>query len=269
MFKKIDSRLKGHLAAEIAVLDPDCLLVAPAIPDFGRITREGAVQGFGVDVPIPVRDRLGPWAARATIPDVASASEMQAALANTPAGALLVGARALAEALAIALTGRAQAQPAQVRAARALMAVGSHDPITTRQAEVVAARMPRLTAPLGDLPEPGAHAAMPYLLVQASPGTAPRAPDAVARALAASLHPALTVDRDAILLTGGATAEAILAHMGIGLLRLRGECLPGLPVAGATGPAGTTQIIAKSGGFGDENTLATVLAMLQGDWIWQ
>ena len=35
--KKIDSRLKGHVAAELSALEFRRMLVAPAIPDFGRI----------------------------------------------------------------------------------------------------------------------------------------------------------------------------------------------------------------------------------------
>lgn len=61
LMKKVDSRLKGHVAAELAVLAPPAMLVAPAIPDFGRITRDGQVRGFGVATPIDIRDRLGRW----------------------------------------------------------------------------------------------------------------------------------------------------------------------------------------------------------------
>jgi uncharacterized protein YgbK (DUF1537 family) len=68
-------------------------------------------------------------------------------------------------------------------------------------------------------------------------------------------------------LTGGATAEAVLAEMGVRVLDLRGECLPGLPVGVPVGPtAGQddgTCISAKSGGFGDVTTLALVLAMFR------
>lgn len=266
ILKKIDSRLKGHLQAEIAALEPVRMLVAPAIPDFGRVTRSGAVTGFGVATPIPVAARLGSLAERADIPDVATATEMQAALTDTPDDALLVGARGLAEALAIAMTDRAEATPIHPRAERALIVVGSQDPITTAQAERVAAtgQILRLLAPLGDLDAAATDAAAPYLLVQATPATPGRDPDQVAQALAASIHPALTRGRDAIVLTGGATAEAALTRMGIGLLDLRGECLPGLPVADALTDAGVTRIIAKSGGFGDENTLVTLMSMFRG-----
>lgn len=259
LMKKVDLRLKGHVAAELAVLDPPAMLVAPAIPDFGRITRDGQVRGFGVDQPIPVRDRLGDLAGRATIPDVATRDDMRAALAAAPAGALLVGARGLAEALAIALTGQHDAPPARPPQGRALLVVGSRDPITLAQV-ARAGGAALAAAPLGDLANAESLAETPFLLVQATPGDTPRAGDAVARALARSVHPHLTRGRRSLLLTGGATAEAVLAEMGVSLLDLRGECLPGLPLA----YAGERCIIAKSGGFGDEGTLATLLAMFRG-----
>lgn len=261
VMKKIDSRLKGHVAAELSMLDPARLLVAPALPEFGRVTRQGAVQGFGVETPIMIRDRLGPIADRAIIPDVETPEQMRAALQAAPPTALLVGARGLAVAVAIAMTGRAEAVPVYPRADRSLMVVGSQDPITVAQAKMVAAGLTHVLAPLGDLADVDAPARADHVLVQATPGTDLRTGDAVARALALGIHPRLTAARDAILLTGGATAEAVLSEMGVTVLDLRGECLPGLPVAFAQDRC----IIAKSGGFGDETALVATLAMFRGN----
>lgn len=267
ILKKIDSRLKGHLETEIAVLNPSRMLVAPAIPEFGRITRAGAVTGFGVATPIPISARLGKLADRADIPDIATTTQMRAALDAAPRDALLVGARGLAEALAALMTGRADPVLLRPRANRVLMVVGSQDPITTAQADMAAnsGHIQRRLAPLGDLDPAQSDPTDPFVLVQATAAQPGRDPEHVARALAASVHPALTQNRDAIVLTGGATAEAALARMGIWLLDLRGECLPGLPVAAAVTNAGATRIIAKSGGFGDENTLVTLMAMFRGE----
>ena len=52
LFKKVDSRLKGHIAAELDAMPFRSALVAPAIPAFGRVVRNGHVQGFGVETPI-------------------------------------------------------------------------------------------------------------------------------------------------------------------------------------------------------------------------
>src|SRR5690606_34358673 len=49
VFKKVDSRLKGHVLAETAAMTRllDCreTIVAPAIPDFGRLVRNGQLSG--------------------------------------------------------------------------------------------------------------------------------------------------------------------------------------------------------------------------------
>ena len=61
LFKKIDSRLKGHIATELEALTSagTTLLVNPAIPRLGRICVGGAVTGAGVETPIPVAPRVG------------------------------------------------------------------------------------------------------------------------------------------------------------------------------------------------------------------
>ncbi len=82
--------------------------------------------------------------------------------------------------------------------------------------------------------------------------------DAVAQNLAVSVHPRLTAQARTLLLCGGATAEAVLARMGITCFRLEGECLPGLGLAYAGGQC----IIAKSGGFGGPETLANLAGKL-------
>lgn len=258
VFKKIDSRLKGHVAAELAALAPRAMLVAPAIPDFGRVVKDGAVTGFGVDVPIPVAPVLGGLAAQ--VPDTASAEEMRAALAAAPEGALLVGARGLAEALAVRMTGRAAAGAPLPRAGRVLMVVGSRDPITL--AQVAALRSQGADwrgAPNGRLDDRRPVQAL--TLVQATPGPEGTTGAEVAQALAAGVHPALTGGTDAIFLTGGTTAEAVMQVMGLDVLRLAGEVLPGVPLGHA--PDGQA-VIVKSGGFGGGDTLTRLAGILGG-----
>ena len=68
-YKSVDSTLRGHLGAEIeAVLDvvkPDCAIIAPAFPKYGRTTMHGVqhLHGcplheteFGTDPTAPVKD---------------------------------------------------------------------------------------------------------------------------------------------------------------------------------------------------------------------
>lgn len=260
IFKKVDSRLKGHIAAELTALTPGALFVAPAIPDFGRVVRSGAVTGFGVEAPIPVAKVLGDLATRATVPDTETSRDMAMALKAAPAGALLVGARGLAEALAVQITGRAQAVAPRPIVSRALMVVGSRDPITVAQVEALRKEgVDWRPAPNGQLAVAQAPSSQGLTLVQAVQGGAVASGDEVALRLGASVHPALTDGIDTIFLTGGATAEAVLAQMELELLHLDGEVLPGVPM----GRGERVTVILKSGGFGGGDTLIRLAALLR------
>lgn len=74
LFKKIDSRMKGNIAAELDATPYSKALVAPAIPEFARIVVAGHIEGFGIDEPISITSRLGSHAARAMVPDVRNQS---------------------------------------------------------------------------------------------------------------------------------------------------------------------------------------------------
>ena len=75
-----------RLDAELAALPDRPLLVAPAIPAFGRVVRQGRVEGFGVATPIEIAPLLGARAADALIPDTETEAAMEAALAAAPEG---------------------------------------------------------------------------------------------------------------------------------------------------------------------------------------
>lgn len=253
VFKKVDSRLKGNIKAELSALPFTRALVAPAIPDFDRIVQDGCVTGFGVERPIPVAVVLGRYAAQADIPDVRTAEDMDEALAATSAD-LLVGARGLAEALARRMTGAA-ARGVDTLATPALFVIGSRDPITLRQVEGLRdAGAVWHPAPNG---QATGAALSPLCVIQATVGEAEASPQDVSAALAASVHPHLTGQFRTLVVTGGATAEAVLRHMGITQLDLAGEALPGIVVA----RAGDLTIVTKSGGFGDGDALVRLARM--------
>ncbi|CZT35545.1 four-carbon acid sugar kinase family protein [Rhizobium sp. 9140] len=264
LFKKVDSRLKGHIAAELDLMSFRAALVAPAIPDFGRIVKDGKVCGFGVDVPIPVAERLGAHAAKARIPDTADMDAMAAHLDDALAAGvdLLVGARGLAEALARRMTGDAPAHAAEVPAGPGLFVIGSRDPITLAQIEHLRARHAPayVAAPNGRL-APDDRAGSALTLVQAVPGEKEVSSLDVARHLASGVYPACVAPSATLILSGGATAEAVLERMGIHRFRLMGECMPGLGVAFANGHC----IIAKSGGFGGAETLSEIAGQMLRD----
>ncbi|PKA43494.1 Hrp-dependent type III effector protein [Rhizobium sullae] len=263
LFKKVDSRLKGHIAAELDAMSFRAALAAPAIPAFGRVVKDGCVTGFGVDTPISIAEKLGHHAACATIPDMTSQSEMHAWLDQSESSGfdLLIGARGLAEALAERLSGNATARTAGIPSGKALFVIGSRDPITVAQIDAL-----RAAFALRYLPAPNGHLAgggdrsdgSVITLVQAVPGEGVVGSHDVSRFLAESVFPDLTNKASTLLFAGGATAEAVLERMGITRFRLLGECMPGLGLAHAHGHC----IIAKSGGFGHPDTLKEIAGIM-------
>ncbi|WP_020039109.1 four-carbon acid sugar kinase family protein [Salipiger mucosus] len=248
LFKKVDSRLKGPLEAELSALPALPLLVVPAIPDFGRVVRDGAVSGFGVEDPIDIRARLGAAAERAVIPDVTSAYGMRRALAEAPEGAVLVGARGVAETLAESMGGATN--PAPELSGPIAVAVGSTDPITLAQLDALrAAGATVLEAPGGRFDGAPPDGDVAVLQATEEVGGNLSGPE-VAAALGAAF-PAIAQGRNGWVLTGGATAEAVLDAAGITRLEVLGEALPGLPLS----RAGTLRVVTKSGGFGLPDTL--------------
>jgi len=263
LFKKVDSRLKGNIVAELDATPFVQALVAPAIPEFERIVEQGRVSGFGIEAPIVIADRLGEHAARARIPDTLTSADMDAvlAVAESDGTDLLIGARGLAEALARRLTGRIETQAAIIPAGRLAFVIGSRDPITLKQIDVL-----RSSHSVSYLPAPNGHldaasdAGSELMLLQATPGTEEIDPQLVSEALADGLKRNFADYDGTLLLSGGATAEAVLRRLGLSRLRLHGECLPGLGLASSEGRC----IIAKSGGFGGPETLKTIADMVLG-----
>jgi uncharacterized protein YgbK (DUF1537 family) len=260
LFKKVDSRLKGHIAAELDALPFRAALAAPAIPDFGRVVKAGHVHGFGVDAPISLAEALGPHATRATIPDISDQDEMRAWLARSEeAGVdLLIGARGLAEALAERLSGRATGSMVEIADGPALFVIGSRDPITLAQVDALKASfdphyLPALNGRLAEAIADGNA----ITLVQAVPGEEPATSQEVSHALAQSVFSGLA-RASTLLLSGGETAQAVLDKMEIRRFRLLGECLPGLGLAHAQGHC----IIAKSGGFGQPDALSRIAGQI-------
>lgn len=261
LFKKIDSRLKGNIAAELEAIAFRRGLVAPAIPEFGRYVLSGQLKGFGVEQPIAIIDRLGMRSNDCIIPDIQTMSEMRAALENADQVGvdLLVGARGLAEALAEQITGQKEAVLASMPSGKAAFVIGSRDPITLEQIDVL-----KRTCALDDRPAPNGRADLRQAgdqmitLVQAVPGDSIVTAQQVSDNLAASVVPILTDEVSTLLLCGGATAEAVLARMGLSRCRLMGECLPGLGLAFVEGRS----ILTKSGGFGRSDTLVRIGAAI-------
>lgn len=255
VFKKVDSRLKGNVAAELDAIPHQRSLVVPAIPEFGRLTRNGRILGFGIDEPIDIAARLGKHAGAAIIPDIASMDDIAAALLQEHD--LVVGARGLADAMARKAWPGASAKEPVLPASAAYCVIGSTDPITLAQLGHLRDSFPGLIDIMAPNGEAGAQgkASSRLTLLQATQGPAPVSGQAVAAALGASLKQLCPPPDALLVLSGGATAQVILGTMGVEVLELMGEVLPGLPIA----RAGSLTVVTKSGGFGDPGTLSRLL----------
>lgn len=283
LLKKVDSRLKGHVAAEVAFLAQNRTKVAvtPAIPRLGRFVKSGAICGAGIPVPIDVAKTSG--RPSGDIINCATDADIDDAIADMPQDTLFVGAAGLAEALARRFTPLPTGERMPDLEAPALFAIGSRDPITLDQVAALldcrdnktsqsnlrqqnAAHVPiditHLKAPNGVLGTT-AHQKADCLLLQLTPGqetinvqTAAASFATSATSLVKSLCPGT------LLASGGETAAAIARQLGCGLLRVEGEVLPGLPLSTMVDGRPGLKVITKSGGFGTRETLVKVAGNL-------
>lgn len=259
VFKKVDSRLKGHVAAETAALAARCgrsrALVAPAIPAQGRKVEAGFLSGAGVAEPIDVAASFAGSGLEFDVPDTRDDGEFDGALARAGDATLLVGAAGLAAAVGRRL-GRGAPEPRPRVQGPILLAIGSRDPITLAQVERLAARSGRTLASAPDGVCPAAAGAGVRLTAGAGAFDAARAGARFAQGIAQLVR---TGGWNALLGCGGETADAILGALGVGELLIEGEILPGAPVSGMLVDGRPMQLVTKSGGFGDEDALVSVV----------
>ena len=254
-FKKIDSRLKGPIAAEVAgiaaVLPVSRALLCPAIPELGRRVSQGLLRGNGISRDLPVAQTVA-MDLPCDVPDADSDGDLDQMVANLSPGTLLTGARGLSAALARRLYPARKPIDATVRRGTIGIAVGSRDPVTLAQVETLVAQggCRPIVAPDGQVPEGKARGSF---LVQATQGSGADGPVVAAR-LANGVAQCVA-DVDTLVVTGGETAAAVLAALGVGVLRVQGEVMPGLPLCRAADRTGLPDLITKSGGFGPPDTL--------------
>ena len=72
---------------------------------------------------------------------------------------------------------------------------------------------------------------------------------------------AKSADVGTLLACGGETADAILGSLGVGILEVEGEALPGVPVSSMVVGGRRTRLVTKSGGFGAPDALARIVTM--------
>lgn len=283
-FKKIDSLLRGHWAAELAaVFDAGpfaAAVLAPAFPAQNRVTRGGrqwvrfpgrawarvdpdpaaALAAHGVRV-------LGPAASAGSAPlprgvvavcDAETEADLAAVCARfrgAKGPVLWCGSAGLARALA-----GSPPRPVPVGGRPHLAVVGTDNPVSLRQVAHLRATAPeRVVAFDGDAPASAARIAAALdragaCLAVASPPEGVARPEA-AGLIAAWLGPVFgRLPRPAcVSASGGETFLALCRGLGVDHLLLLGEQAPGLPVSRLVGGVwnGAT-VLSKSGAFGDE-----------------
>ncbi|OAP36412.1 hypothetical protein AU381_18035 [Sinorhizobium glycinis] len=266
VLKKIDSRLKGNVAAESEALaiasGRKRLLVAPAVPDQGRYTREGHVVGFGVAEALPIAPLFSGRASEVRIADAASDEDLDDLAENLDWSTTIgVGARGLGRALARRLARLSPPTPFEP-SPHTLFAFGSRDPITEAQMAVLIESglvASRHDAPAGNVSGDAQSARLPMLLRCSGELTGDARMVAERFAEGASGIVA-TMAPDMLVMGGGDTAYAILRRLGASVLLPKGEIEAGIPWFEATRPnGGRMRCAVKSGGFGNAQSLLKVL----------
>jgi uncharacterized protein YgbK (DUF1537 family) len=294
-FHKIDSVWRGSPAAAIATASAegrfDRVVVAPAFPEQGRVTRDGGqwvVEGarlrcvvpdiaaelrrYGLDV---ATEAGASPSTRAVVCDASSSDDLAAIVKRywlTGARTLWCGTRGLARALADHSAGAGSSTATAARATPALrgpvlVVVGTDHAVSVAQAGVLE-RQPGIachTVAVGTrsagAPASVVAAARAVLLRFAIPADSTR--EAARRTIAQALRD--EVDRlsrpGLVVATGGETVRALSEALGATRLDVLAEHEPGIPIAiWGDGRWAGTPILSKSGGFGSQDLFARVVA---------
>lgn len=283
VFKKIDSTLRGPVAAELAAvrehLPGHRILLCPANPAAGRTVERGQLLVRGVpvlatefarDPAAPVQEgdlrRLAGADTGLILADARDERDLEtavAAVAAPPGLWLAVGSGALAGPVADRLGGAPRATRPATRPTlgTVLFLGGSAHPLNRTQAGRLAAAR-GLDAIHADPAAPGNALRVAASQLRATGATLVLAPEARGRpdeirecvaAIGAALITYHGVRR--VFVTGGETARALASRLGVRELSVEGSIEPGLVLAAAALPAGEALLFAvKPGGFGDADT---------------
>jgi len=262
LFKKIDSRLKGNVAAESIALGEltgrSRIIVAPAIPDQQRFTINGAVAGRGVETPLPIRTLFPVPPLAIDVYDASTDADLDDLVRQTDwSAAIAVGARGLGSAFARCLARTTGVRPTFPPSTETLFAFGSRDPITSAQIEHLAEYRQLVAiadAPAGELSAVEVHG-LPA--VARCSGEQTSNPEHVVARFADGIGQVVEQTRPEVLMMGGGdTALAILKALGAKVLIPNGEIEAGIPWFEIKATDGRTICCAvKSGGFGTIDSL--------------
>jgi uncharacterized protein YgbK (DUF1537 family) len=212
---------------------------------------KGCLQGAGVSAPVQVVLDL-PGDTEVDRPDASTDDDLDRLVRGASADTLYVGARGLAGALARRRRPDRTAAMVPMPAGPVGFCIGSRDPITLAQVDRLkgSGDLPCLSAPDGHVPRWRGGG---DVLVQATPGAGASAGQVSARLARGMLG--LIGGLTTLVVSGGETSAALLREAGVGVLRVGGEVLPGLPLCHAVEAPGFPAIVTKSGGFGPPDTL--------------
>jgi uncharacterized protein YgbK (DUF1537 family) len=217
---------------------------------------------------------------RVSIVDAESSDQLLRLAATAVASraqVLFVGAAGLTEALAEALFGApVPAAALTPQPGDFLFVIGSRARETAAQVEALVEAYPgALVADLNDvqpldklnlqhLSAPGQTPAVVVLRISQGASSAELDPDQVARALALSTARLLAARTTGLLLaTGGDTALAVLDELGVEVIRVHGEIMPGIGHGLIATPYGPLRLVTKAGGFGQRQLFGTVIDYFQ------
>ena len=285
-FKKIDSLLRGHWAAELAALANTGsfrrIIVAPAFPGQGRITRGGrqiVLQASGTSTVVPV-DPRAELARRGLDPSVLSCGDappIDASLLLCDAGTdgdlrrlvqsarllpgptLWCGAAGLARALSDGLPPRSSAPIAGPH----LMLIGSDHAVTRDQVRFVASRASEWIVRFGADGLASAERVNQALARHGRCLCLADLPPVCSRAEASRLvarwfgamAPGIARPKT-LTVVGGETFASICRELQAGMLLVEGEWQAGIPVSRSPqGLWSETACFSKSGAFGETDCL--------------
>ncbi len=292
-FKKLDSLMRGNTLAELAACAGSgafaSVVIAPAFPEQGRITRGGHQiaagnddsMAFDVDLAGALAERRiavrivgrgeAPPDRGVTVCDAETGADLTH-LAETASQlqrpVLWCGTAGLARALSHPVT-----VPAEDLTGRRLVIVGTRHPVAAAQAERLRLRMGRTVnvvedggdaaakiRSVGETLGAGGSSAILFALPPLDPPAAEAIFDSVFADLARLEPP------DVLIVVGGDTLFRLCRAVRVESLATIGEWSPGVPVSRIVGGQWDgTRLISKSGAFGDEDILVRLLDNAEAD----
>jgi uncharacterized protein YgbK (DUF1537 family) len=244
-FKKVDSTLRGPIAAELqalrSVFPSRTIRFTPAYPSMDRVVREGCLYVHGVPVGESEFSHDPRWPVTQShfgedAWDAESDDDLEALVVNAPVHVILAGSAGLGRVWASRLAFGDQPPPeVSISPKRPLLVCGSRHPVALDQARRAA--------------ESGVRVLLP-----------PQSDADAESILAVLADETVKFEPDLLILFGGDTAAAVLKRFEIVDLWPVRELMPGVVLSL---PDREMLVVTKAGGFGEISVVEQVLGLLQ------